>query len=219
MKNPTTVYDRRLLAITLMASLLLWPPAAVVDARSAPPPPPAAFDTWEEVGIVCPTHCVCQRAHLRDLSIGRWTSGQQAEEAATTWHLAETRPAHNHNEVSERTGRAFQLNFETQTVRFQVEYGEDGNESGDENPFLKQAMCMLPDKSNAKDVLLSLPPDVQALVLLYNNGADKNVTRMLLHTPRSSAAAVANYRTCSLTKPPPPTPPASLQSTPAICST
>lgn len=42
--------------------------------------------------------------------------------------------------------------------------------------MLKQTMCMLPDSSNVKDVLLSLPPDVQALVLLYNNGADKNIT-------------------------------------------
>lgn len=79
----------RLRVILLMAMVL---PAIV--GRSA------AFDNWEEVGIVCPTHCVCQRAHLRDLSIGRWTSGQQAEDASATWHLAETNPAHNHNEVS-----------------------------------------------------------------------------------------------------------------------
>lgn len=39
---------------------------------------------------------------------------------------------------------------------------------------------MLPDNSNWKDVLLSLPPDVQALVLLYNNGADKNITSKLV---------------------------------------
>lgn len=54
--------------------------------------------------------------------------------------------------------------------------------------MLKQAMCMLPDKGNVKDVLLSLPPDVQALVLLYNNGADKNITSELCNMNFHSTA-------------------------------
>lgn len=55
-------------------------------------------------------------------------------------------------------------------------------QQGTENPFMKLAMCMLQDSGNGNDVnnvIVSLPPDVQALVLMYNNGADKNISREL----------------------------------------
>lgn len=49
------------------------------------------------------------------------------------------------------------------------------------NPFMKLAMCMLVDNGNTKNLLISLPQDVEALVLLYS-GDNKNVSSELLCT-------------------------------------
>lgn len=90
---------RRLTAIVL----LLWFPLllATVNARSGLLRPlDADINSWDGVDIVCPTHCTCQRAHLRDLSIARWTGGADAARTADAWHLADIQPAHNHNEVT-----------------------------------------------------------------------------------------------------------------------
>lgn len=43
------------------------------------------------------------------------------------------------------------------------------------NPFIKFAMCMLVDNGNTKNLLVSLPQDVEALVLLFS-GDNKNVS-------------------------------------------
>lgn len=63
---------------------------------------PSSDDTWyASTGIFCPTHCVCQRVHLRDSSIGRWTGGSDAARTVAAWHLSDApTAAHNHNEVS-----------------------------------------------------------------------------------------------------------------------
>lgn len=37
-------------------------------------------------------------------------------------------------------------------------------------------MCMLHDDGNSKDLILSLPQDVQALVLLHNGNDNSNFT-------------------------------------------
>lgn len=47
------------------------------------------------------------------------------------------------------------------------------------NPFIKFAMCMLVDSGNTKNLLISLPQDVEALVLLYS-GDNRNVSSELL---------------------------------------
>lgn len=44
---------------------------------------------------------------------------------------------------------------------------------------MKFAMCMLVDNGNTKNLLISLPQDVEALVLLYS-GDNKNVSSELL---------------------------------------
>lgn len=46
-------------------------------------------------------------------------------------------------------------------------------------------MCMLQDTVSIKDVIVSLPPDVQALVVLYN-GIEKNVSCKLKYKKSSS---------------------------------
>lgn len=100
------VHLRRPTAIAGLLLLLLL--AASVHGRSHPlqPATTTADDarddsSWDAVSIVCPTHCTCQRAHLRDLSIGSWTgAGADAASTASAWHLADVQPAHNHNEVT-----------------------------------------------------------------------------------------------------------------------
>lgn len=44
------------------------------------------------------------------------------------------------------------------------------------NSYVKFVMCMLQGDYNIKDLVISLPQDVQALVLLHNPNANHNLT-------------------------------------------
>lgn len=45
-----------------------------------------------------------------------------------------------------------------------------------DNDYVKFVMCMLQDNENFKDLIVSVPSDVQALVLLHNGVSDSNYT-------------------------------------------
>lgn len=45
-----------------------------------------------------------------------------------------------------------------------------------DNEYVKFVMCMLQDTGNFKDLIVSVPTDVQALVLLHNGVSGSNYT-------------------------------------------
>ncbi|KAJ6639684.1 TLR4 interactor with leucine rich repeats [Pseudolycoriella hygida] len=105
-----------------------------------------ASDTWENVHIICPNSCVCQQSHFMDLSIARWIQTRQSGYDETAQAQTNENEAYYENDMSHTF-----------------------------NPFIKFAMCMLTDNGNIKNLLISLPQDVEALVLLYS-GDNKNVS-------------------------------------------
>lgn len=44
------------------------------------------------------------------------------------------------------------------------------------NSYVKFVMCMIQGDYNIKDLVVSLPQDTQALVLLHNPNANSNIT-------------------------------------------
>ncbi|XP_037026204.1 toll-like receptor 3 [Bradysia coprophila] len=107
-----------------------------------------ASDSWENVHIICPNNCVCQQSHFMDLSIARWIQTRQSGYGTIT--RPETNENGNEAYYEDDTGNTF-------------------------NPFIKFAMCMMVDNGNTQNLLISLPQDVEALVLLYS-GDNKNVS-------------------------------------------
>lgn len=59
-------------------------------------------------------------------------------------------------------------------ILFQAFFENDRSHS--ENDYVKFVMCMLQDNGNFKDVIVAVPSDVQALVLLYNGMSGSNYT-------------------------------------------
>ena len=97
-----------------------------------------------------------------DLAISRWVNA------------IETRQKKGH-EFNEMQHDSFVNNNE-------VNYEEDS--STQDNDLVKFSMCLLSANIETKDLIASLPHDVQALVILTGNtGLNKNVTGELLKFP------------------------------------
>ncbi|CRL06507.1 CLUMA_CG019640, isoform A [Clunio marinus] len=94
--------------------------------------------------MICPQHCVCQYAHRMDLSISRWI------------HAVETR---------QRKGHEFVDSSEDALTNNEVVTFEDDIQPQN-NELLKFTMCLLPSNIEPKDLIASLPHDVEALVIL-----------------------------------------------------
>ncbi|CAG9800066.1 unnamed protein product [Chironomus riparius] len=101
-------------------------------------------DKWEDVNMICPHHCVCQFAHRMDLPIAKWI------------HSVETR---------QRKGHEF-TDFEAEHHEHNNEVNFDDEISPQNNELLKFTMCLLPSNIEPKDLIASLPHDVEALVVL-----------------------------------------------------
>lgn len=118
-------------------------------------------DKWEDISMICPHHCVCQYAHRMDLSISRWV------------HEVETRQKKGHEFVDsdEEAANNEVINFclflliSMPKINYsQIPYDDDI--SPQNNELLKFTMCLLPSNIEPKDLIASLPHDVEALVLL-----------------------------------------------------
>ncbi|KAG5678342.1 hypothetical protein PVAND_008027 [Polypedilum vanderplanki] len=94
--------------------------------------------------MICPQHCVCQYAHRMDLPIARWI------------HSVETR---------QRKGHEF-IGFEEDNNENNNEVNFDDDILPVNNELLKFTMCLVPSHMEPKDLIASLPHDVQALVIL-----------------------------------------------------
>lgn len=112
--------------------------------------------------MICPQHCVCQYAHRMDLPISRWI------------HSVETRQRKGHEFVDLNDEPLLNNNNEvTFTILkkysqylcdFQVTFDDDI--SPQNNELLKFTMCLLQSNTEPKDLIASLPHDVEALVIL-----------------------------------------------------
>lgn len=103
----------------------------------------------------CPQGCVCQYAHLMDLPISRWINHMQQKYFLST-----------QNEDNE-------LNENDDLKNNESSYEEDYNYLM--NPLIKQATCIIQEDTDVKQLINSLPNDMQALILLYT-GIGKNKT-------------------------------------------
>ncbi|XP_055303660.1 uncharacterized protein LOC129569142 [Sitodiplosis mosellana] len=110
-------------------------------------------DTWEDMHMFCPNQCVCQRSPFMDLSVSRWIQGLRREDVEN-----------NQKETERAYGGIFNDAF------------FENDESHLRNPYVKFVMCMLQGDVIAKDLVVSLPQDMQALVLLHNGNANHNIT-------------------------------------------
>lgn len=68
---------------------------------------------------------------------------------------------------------------ETEETVKNITTKDKDNENEDKNEKVKFAMCMLQPDFNSKNFILSLPQDIEALVILYT-GTDYNITGFVL---------------------------------------
>lgn len=107
--------------------------------------------------MICPQQCVCQYAHFMDLSIAKWINA------------IETRKQKGHEFVEEE--------HEDPVNENEAYFEGDESFKFNNEVLLKFVMCMMTSHINPKDLIDSLPHDVQALVLLYT-GKDQNASGM-----------------------------------------
>lgn len=113
--------------------------------------------------MICPHHCVCQYAHRMDLSISRWIHAVETRQRKGHEFTDSGEDSLNNNEVSlPKTRRTInqchapshpQVNFDDEILP-------------QNNELLKFTMCLLPSNIEPKDLIASLPHDVEALVIL-----------------------------------------------------
>lgn len=97
----------------------------------------------------CPRGCVCQYAHFMDLPISRWIN-----------YLQVKRP-----DRSVGSRGSSQETQEELVNDNEVMY--EGDDSFMDNPFIKQATCILQVENDLNELVTQLPADLQALVILY----------------------------------------------------
>ncbi|XP_031627933.1 leucine-rich repeats and immunoglobulin-like domains protein sma-10 [Contarinia nasturtii] len=110
-------------------------------------------DTWEDAHMFCPNQCVCQRSAFMDSSVSHWIQELRRENGEST------------KKQNENTYQGI----------FNEAFFED-DESHLKNPYVRFVMCMLQGDVIAKDLVVSLPQDTQALVLLHNGNANHSIT-------------------------------------------
>lgn len=111
--------------------------------------------------MICPHHCVCQYAHRMDLSISRWVHEIETRQKKGHEFTDSDEEAAN-NEVKMR----FELEVGNRTSGFFQQIPFEDDISPQNNELLKFTMCLLPSNIEPKDLIASLPHDVEALVLL-----------------------------------------------------
>jgi hypothetical protein len=111
--------------------------------------------------MICPHHCVCQYAHRMDLSISRWIHEIETRQRKGHEFTDSDEEAAN-NEVKLR----FELEVGNRTSGFSLQIPFEDDISPQNNELLKFTMCLLPSNIEPKDLIASLPHDVEALVLL-----------------------------------------------------
>ena len=109
--------------------------------------------------MICPQHCVCQYAHRMDLSISRWVHSVEKRQKKGHEFVESDEDAISNNEVR----------FEYEKKRITMKPSQipiDDDIGPHNNELLKFTMCLLPSNIEPKDLIASLPHDVEALVLL-----------------------------------------------------
>lgn len=113
---------------------------------------------WEDISIICPNQCVCQRSYFNDLPISRWIM-----------HFDNILDGKTHSNIEDDKSEA---------TKNEAYYEDD--KSHHKNRPVKFVMCMVQADTNVKALLMSIPQDVNALSLLYT-GSKTNYTGMLIH--------------------------------------
>lgn len=114
--------------------------------------------------MICPQHCVCQYAHRMDLSISRWIHAVEMRQQKGHEFSDSSENSLNSNEVIDFMTNINDVKVSKDTFYIQVAFDDDILPQN--NELMKFTMCLLPSNIEPKDLIASLPHDVEALVML-----------------------------------------------------